>query len=1217
MRQDISRLKSVSLKLLGGLIGAVFVCLSLISLLVLTETGSRKVVDSILKQTNSSQVASITVSDMRGNLINGMTFNEVTLATEFVDASANSFSVSWNPFSLLGGAFIISQVQGSDIKLVEKNSGAGSESESSFDVEQFSFEGFPIAVAVQSFDFRSIVIESSAGQTEIESLEGAIELGGTDVAVKIFNLAANPVSIAGAFQASLTEGLPLSVVIKWNYAAPLYKGFDSASGDLDVSGKLNALAVKHDLNTPFAISSNGDVLNLLEIEFFQANLTHRADEIRYISDQLPLTVLDDVVVTSDFVDQQVSWRYESGLSYAHFPKVDLTAVGTATPDELVLDLFQASSDLGAIESSGNLYWQSEIRTELRYDLQMEAPSELFEGLPEADLRQVRLVGDLDLVIADNEPLFLETEISSFSGQLNGNPLQGNGNFIMQEGAYRVDQLYLESSENILFLSGELSEEVQLEWELTAPSLAMLDDRLRGAGNARGLVSGPLAQPNVAVQARIAELGIGALEVGVFDLNLTGENSFYEGALLLTNGALLGDEESQIFDDVNIALEGDLNSQTVSARINSDLAELQLSASGGAINLSEQTWAGDIQDGAIESQFGNWRLQGRTDFTVIGSSLDLQPNCWRLKETEACFSGSISDDESIQLAAELTGFPLAEFNNSPPLSGYLLSSSSIPRLPEGISLAGPAHLAFQAQRPGNADWEAQFAVNAEGLQLLLARLGSESAEELAEPQSYNWRNLSLDGTYLDGDWFIDSQAILAENNVDGSNFQLEGVLESSLKVDSENSITGTASAQFQDLGWLEAFIPELSNISGELLSNVNLGGTVAAPTVAGDATIRNGIFTADRLGVSFEDFQTSITGGIDGSAELLGSVSSGDGFLEFSGNVDQLYSADRLITAKLSGSDFDFVSIPDLTVSLTPDLALRASAENIHLSGDLSIPELNLTVSELPTTAINVSRDVVIVDYPVDRPDLANSLEAENAKLFDIPVTADVNINLGPDVSFTGFGLEAGLEGNLEIQQLAGGNNLTYGELEIKDGSYEIYRQRLEINQGKLLFLGAYDNPGLDIRATREANGITAGVQMNGTLRNIRSQLFSTPTLADSDVISVLVTGRPFSQLGSQQDDDAVLNAITKFGLERGQGLTDQIAGRLGLDTLEITSTGNITSSELTVGKYLTPGLFVRYGIGLFDTRSKMAVDYNLSESLILQAETGEFQSVDLTYKVER
>ena len=56
---------------------------------------------------------------------------------------------------------------------------------------------------------------------------------------------------------------------------------------------------------------------------------------------------------------------------------------------------------------------------------------------------------------------------------------------------------------------------------------------------------------------------------------------------------------------------------------------------------------------------------------------------------------------------------------------------------------------------------------------------------------------------------------------------------------------------------------------------------------------------------------------------------------------------------------------------------------------------------------------------------------------------------------------------------------------------------------------------------------------------------------------------------------------------------------------------------LTVGKYLTPNLFARYGVGIFDSSSKVNLDYTLNDRLKLKAESGTQQSVDLVYSVEK
>ena len=308
--------------------------------------------------------------------------------------------------------------------------------------------------------------------------------------------------------------------------------------------------------------------------------------------------------------------------------------------------------------------------------------------------------------------------------------------------------------------------------------------------------------------------------------------------------------------------------------------------------------------------------------------------------------------------------------------------------------------------------------------------------------------------------------------------------------------------------------------------------------------------------------------------------------------------------------------PELSLIVTPDVTVTVNERNIDIAGSLHLPTLVINLIQLPEQAVDISRDVVIIDYPQDQPQLARSITSEQSTLFNLPVVADLDITLGEQVSFNGFGLTTDVAGNLNVRQQENGTNLTYGELEIVSGQYTLYGRSLQIRQGKLLFFGAYDNPALDIRATREVESTTVGVLMNGTLKNIHSQLFSTPALPESDIIAILVTGKPFSEMG-QQEGNAVVGAITSLGLSRSRGLTDQVREQLGLDTLAITNTGNINNSILTVGKYLTPDLFIRYGIGLFDHQSKLALDYTLTERITLQAETGEYQSVDLIYRVER
>ncbi|MDA9909976.1 translocation/assembly module TamB domain-containing protein, partial [Gammaproteobacteria bacterium] len=151
---------------------------------------------------------------------------------------------------------------------------------------------------------------------------------------------------------------------------------------------------------------------------------------------------------------------------------------------------------------------------------------------------------------------------------------------------------------------------------------------------------------------------------------------------------------------------------------------------------------------------------------------------------------------------------------------------------------------------------------------------------------------------------------------------------------------------------------------------------------------------------------------------------------------------------------------------------------------------------------------------------------------------------------------------------------------------------------------------------RNTTNAQVGIQMSGTMNSLQGQLFSTPVLPESEILSLLVTGRPFQNIGNQ-DGDNMLGAIANLGLEKGQGLTNSVRNGLGLDTVEIKTSADYRDSALGLGKFIRPNLFMRYDIGLFDRENSLTLEYILSERLKMEVETGVSQSVDLTYTVEK
>ncbi len=95
------------------------------------------------------------------------------------------------------------------------------------------------------------------------------------------------------------------------------------------------------------------------------------------------------------------------------------------------------------------------------------------------------------------------------------------------------------------------------------------------------------------------------------------------------------------------------------------------------------------------------------------------------------------------------------------------------------------------------------------------------------------------------------------------------------------------------------------------------------------------------------------------------------------------------------------------------------------------------------------------------------------------------------------------------------------------------------------------------------------------------------------------------------------NAAVALGIREGNVLAGRIAQRFGLAEVRVAADGPLEEASLVAGKYLSPALYVSYGVGLFEPISTFRLRYLLSGRWTLQAESGRSTSADLLYRVER
>ncbi|MCP1340625.1 translocation/assembly module TamB domain-containing protein [Idiomarina sp. M1R2S28] len=425
---------------------------------------------------------------------------------------------------------------------------------------------------------------------------------------------------------------------------------------------------------------------------------------------------------------------------------------------------------------------------------------------------------------------------------------------------------------------------------------------------------------------------------------------------------------------------------------------------------------------------------------------------------------------------------------------------------------------------------------------------------------------------------------------------------------DSPISGKVSLNSNSLELLSLFSPQVDIGDGSTSAELDIAGNLNDPTASGKVNLN-----ADRIivlasGTLISELNAELTADANvGEFTVNANGKIGEGDVTIEGELNAFKRTGDLI---IKGKDLLILDTPDLLLVASPDISLKLDKDLVFVRGDLHLPKARITPVNLDQ-AVTESADVTLKN------------ESKEPPLFS--TNTDITVSLGEQVRVEALGFSGNLKGKLQITQqpdsVARGN----GSIGVVSGNYEIYGQKLAIERGDLLFNGGpLDTPSLNLRVTRniEKTGIDErppekiGARVTGTINRPELSLFSTPPLPDSTILSYLLFGKP---PGSQGDaNNLELQAALLVGGRSAKFLTEGIKDTFDLDEVSLDSeTSDINDTSLYIGKYLSPRLYVKYGIGLLEPTSTFILRYTLSERLLFEStSTTEGQGGDLIYTIE-
>lgn len=775
-------------------------------------------------------------------------------------------------------------------------------------------------------------------------------------------------------------------------------------------------------------------------------------------------------------------------------------------------------------------------------------------------------------------LQLAAELTDAGGLLRGREFSASASGSVDGEEVQLQALDLRSGSAWLQAEGRYGAQMDLQWQFDADALGDLLPDAEGSLGGRGRIQGTPEQPVVEASAEGHDLRWREYEATHLkaDVALPAAPGEPLNLDVVASGLELG---KRTVERITVAAEGPTQDHRLRVEVRAPEGSVRSVARG---SWDGQAWDGQLRELRLETpQLGAWAMTQPAALQVAREGIALERSCLAQDQARLCVGVRWDAEQRLQGELEVVSLPLALFAFAWPddltISGELNGAGELALVGEQLQAAqgdfrlGPGQARLDSEATGPVEWafgggrlqvtRGQDALVGQ-LDLDLGRDGATTGEvRLGLEPTLSWPERPLDGA-----------------------------LE----------------ARLGELELIEILVPQLTDLEGSLQAGVTLDGTLSAPRVRPAAQLALTRAGVPPLGLTLEDLDVRLQEAAPGRIALRGQVRSGPGRLNAEGEIRLGTGDPWALELALSGKDFQVADTAETRVLASPELQIAASPGEAEITGSIVVPEAHLA-PRAAAPAVRTSPDVVVVGGEREE-----QVAEERWRTI-----ARVRLELGDKVFFEGFGFQGRVGGAVTLVDQPERITIATGTLEVHDASYTAYGQDLQVEQGRVVYSESpVINPGLDFTAVREVDEVRVGVRVTGTALDPRLSLFSVPTMPESDILAYLVVGRPLERV-SGAEGDAVMSAATSAGLAGGGLLAERIGERLGIEDVSVERAAGSEQPWLTVGKYLSPKLYMSYGVGLFESGTMVTLRYELNEHWRVQGQSGEASGADIIWTIER
>jgi autotransporter translocation and assembly factor TamB len=382
-----------------------------------------------------------------------------------------------------------------------------------------------------------------------------------------------------------------------------------------------------------------------------------------------------------------------------------------------------------------------------------------------------------------------------------------------------------------------------------------------------------------------------------------------------------------------------------------------------------------------------------------------------------------------------------------------------------------------------------------------------------------------------------------------------------------------------LAILPALRPELREARGLLSVSATLAGTLAAPDLRGEGTIRDGLFQLASYPDPFREVQASFTASRAGIQLKTATATLGRGRLQASGTLVLRGSALGPYQARISGRDVAASPLPGLQTAWNTDLEIVGQGDRAQITGQAQLQRGSYTQDLSPLTLLapkggggapSPGASGIFVKVLVTLP---NPLVVQ---------TGQARLRVGGSLS---------LEGRLPSPVAFGILDANNGQIQFRDHTFTVVSARARFDDPRRI------DPFLDVEATSQIRTYNVTIRLTGRSENLNVRFSSIPPLPSEDLLTLVTFGVTREEFAKSAGGIALGEAAQLVV----QDLLGVRPGAAGFDVgVQRSQTG---TSVLSVGREVAPRTKLIYKQELTGERQqRLRVEYQLIGPLLLAGE---------------